>query len=220
MTKREKNLFFETLELLRKELRQSDGFRGKDWRDVDDWLFSELPFTKGELREIYQGRGVQYDATSAVPTACAYLAQFIGCELRLCRNSGYDNEFGPSCEVYAMVEGMPTLFTSQQLPIISKYIGQTPRLEKNQWTGDISLWFGDEKIWDTQDEKAEEAALHILQQVVDRFAVKSKTVNAAGIELTAEFRIKDAATAFINQIHDVSGVENAILVSYNGEYMS
>ena len=71
MTKREKNLFFETLELLRKELRQSDGFRGKDWRDVDDWLFSELPFTKGELREIYQGRGVQYDATSAVPTACA-----------------------------------------------------------------------------------------------------------------------------------------------------
>ena len=52
MTKREKNLFFETLELLRKELRQSDGFRGKDWRDVDDWLFSELPFTKGELREI------------------------------------------------------------------------------------------------------------------------------------------------------------------------
>lgn len=156
MTNREKKLFFDTLELLRKELRQSDEFRGKDWRGVDDWLFSELPFTKGELREIYQGRGVQYSATSAVPTACAYLAQFIGCELRLCRNSGYDNEFGYSCEVYAMVEGMPTLFTSQQLPILSKYIGQTPRLEKNQWTGDVSLWFGDEKIWDTQDEKAEE----------------------------------------------------------------
>lgn len=94
--------------------------------------------------------------------------------------------------------------------------------------GVILLLFGNRKVHNNpyllvlnlQDEKAEEAALHILQQVVDRFAVKSKTVNAAGIELTAEFRIKDAATAFINQIHDVSGVENAILVSYNGEYMS
>lgn len=94
--------------------------------------------------------------------------------------------------------------------------------------GVILLLFGNRKVHNNpyllvlnlQDEKAEEAALHILQQVVDRFAVKSKTVNAAGIELTAEFRIKDAATAFITQIHDVSGVENAILVSYNGEYMS
>ena len=36
MTNREKNLFFETLELLRKELQKSDDFRGQDWRDVDD----------------------------------------------------------------------------------------------------------------------------------------------------------------------------------------
>ena len=40
------------------------------------------------------------------------------------------------------------------------------------------------------------------------------------MELTAELRTKDAATAFVNRIHDVSGVENATLVSYNGEYMS
>ena len=36
MTTRDKNLFFETLELLRKELQKSDDFRGQDWRDVDD----------------------------------------------------------------------------------------------------------------------------------------------------------------------------------------
>ena len=126
MTTRDKNLFFETLELLRKELQKSDDFRGQDWRDVDDWLFAQLSFTRGELREIYQGRGVMCDTTSAVPTACAFLAQYLGRDLRLCRNSGPDNEFGPSCEVYAMVEGMPTLFTSQKLPILSKYIGRRP----------------------------------------------------------------------------------------------
>ena len=156
MTTRDKNLFFETLELLRNELQKSDDFRGQDWRDVDDWLFAQLSFTRGELREIYQGRGVMCDTTSAVPTACAFLAQYLDRELRLCRNSGPDNEFGPSCEVYAMVEGMPTLFTSQKLPILSKYIGQTPRLEKHTWAGDISLWFGEEKVWDTQGEKAED----------------------------------------------------------------
>lgn len=156
MNTREKTLLFETLELLRKELRQSESFRGKDWRDVDDWLFSELSITKGELREIYGGTGIQYDSGSAVPTACAFLAQYVGCELHCCRNSGSDNEYGYSCEVYALVEGMPTLFTSQQLPIISKYIGQVPHLEENPWTGDISLWFGNEKVWDTQDQKAED----------------------------------------------------------------
>ena len=31
MTTRDKNLFFETLELLRKELQKSDDFRGQDW---------------------------------------------------------------------------------------------------------------------------------------------------------------------------------------------
>ncbi len=46
--------------------------------------------------------------------------------------------------------------TSQKLPILSKYIGQTPRLEKHPWAGDISLWFGEEKVWDTQGEKAED----------------------------------------------------------------
>lgn len=50
--------------------------------------------------------------------------------------------------------------------------------------------------------------------------VKSKTVNTASIEITAELRTKDATTAFVNRIHEVPGVENATLVSFNGEYMS
>lgn len=71
-----------------------------------------------------------------------------------------------------------------------------------------------------KDEDAENAALDILGKGVEHYIVKSKTINAAGIEITAELRTKDATTSFINRIHEVPGVANATLVSYNGEYMS
>ena len=70
------------------------------------------------------------------------------------------------------------------------------------------------------DEKAEESALALIAQSVDRYLVKSKTVNEAGIELTAELRVKDAGTAFVNRVNDVAGVSGATLVMFNGEYMS
>ena len=75
-------------------------------------------------------------------------------------------------------------------------------------------------IMNCADEKAEDAAVEMAQTVLRRFLVKSKTVSAGGIELTAEVRLKDAATSFVNGIHDIEGVENVTLVSYNGEYMS
>lgn len=94
--------------------------------------------------------------------------------------------------------------------------------------GVILLLFANRKIHNhpyilvlnLQDEKAEQEALGILGQDVERYIVKSKTVNAGGIELTAELRTKDAITDFVNQIQNIMGVENATLVSYNGEYMS
>ena len=70
------------------------------------------------------------------------------------------------------------------------------------------------------DEETENNVLRILEQSVEHFVVKSKTVNGTGIELTTELRTKDATTSFVNRIQAVSGVENAILVSYNGEYMA
>ena len=36
----------------------------------------------------------------------------------------------------------------------------------------------------------------------------------------AVVRVKDAATGFVNRMTEIQGVENATLVSYNGEYMS
>ncbi len=69
------------------------------------------------------------------------------------------------------------------------------------------------------DEKAENNILQILKQENSHVIVKSKTINATGIELTTELRTKDATTAFVNRISTLPGVENATLVSYNGEYL-
>ncbi len=70
------------------------------------------------------------------------------------------------------------------------------------------------------DEAAETAVLELLTKAAAHCIVKSKTVTAAGIELTAELRTRDASTGFVNQIAALPGVENATLVSFNGEYLS
>lgn len=94
--------------------------------------------------------------------------------------------------------------------------------------GIILLLFANRKIRNNpyililscQDEKAEEAVFGILDKSVEHYIVKSKTINASGIEMTCELRTKNATTSFVNRIHDVKGIESATLVSYNGEYMS
>ena len=70
------------------------------------------------------------------------------------------------------------------------------------------------------DEKAESRAMELAKAEVARFVVKAKTVNASGIELTAEIRMKDGETSFVNRLNAIGGITGATLVSYNGEYMS
>lgn len=70
------------------------------------------------------------------------------------------------------------------------------------------------------DEKAEENALNVIGKAVDRYIVKSKTINEAGIELTAEIRVKNEAVSFVNRVNEIGGVSGATLVTFNGDYMS
>lgn len=70
------------------------------------------------------------------------------------------------------------------------------------------------------DEKAEQAALALLKDTVKRYAIKTKTVTADGIELTAELRSRNDDTAFVNRLTALHGISSATLVSYNGEYLS
>lgn len=75
-------------------------------------------------------------------------------------------------------------------------------------------------IVNCSDEKAEESALNIIKKSVDKYVVKSKTVNESGIEVTAEIRVKDQATSFVNRVNEINGVSGATLVTFNGDYMS
>ena len=68
--------------------------------------------------------------------------------------------------------------------------------------------------------KAEDAALDILGKSTEHYIIKSKTISASGVELTAELRTKDASTGFVNAVSALPGVTSATLVSYNGEYLS
>lgn len=94
--------------------------------------------------------------------------------------------------------------------------------------GVILLLFANRKIRNApyilvmscQNEAAEEGALEIVGKNTEHYVVKSKTVSAAGVELTVELRTKDASTAFVNRVTDLPGVGSATLVSYNGEYMA
>lgn len=71
-----------------------------------------------------------------------------------------------------------------------------------------------------ENDAAEKAATEKINNFVKKYVVKSKSVSSTGIELTVEVRLKDMSTEFVNQLSAISGVSNAVLVSYNGDYMS
>ncbi|HAY19796.1 MAG TPA: DUF4956 domain-containing protein [Clostridiales bacterium] len=71
-----------------------------------------------------------------------------------------------------------------------------------------------------ENEKTESEVLEKLNAYVKNHVIKSKTVGAAGIELTVEINLDGTEAAFLNDLQKVGGVSAATLVSYNGEYMS
>ena len=62
-------------------------------------------------------------------------------------------------------------------------------------------------------------ATRFLDSVTEKCVIKSKTVQAGSIELNMEIRLKDDRTDFVNALAAMNGVNSAVLVSYNGEYM-
>ncbi len=75
-------------------------------------------------------------------------------------------------------------------------------------------------VIDCENQEAEKRVLDTVSRSVKKHMVKSKTVSAKGIELTMEVRLKEMSTDFINQLAASTGVHNAVLVSYNGDYQT
>jgi uncharacterized membrane protein YhiD involved in acid resistance len=71
------------------------------------------------------------------------------------------------------------------------------------------------------DESIEDNVLKIIGNKVKKYVIKSKTVTGgSGVEFTIEIRLKTMETSFVNEISREDGVNSAVLVSYNGDYMS
>ena len=70
-----------------------------------------------------------------------------------------------------------------------------------------------------ENQESENKATAFLKEHTNRMNVKSKSVQKGAIELNLEIRLKDTATDFMNELAELEGVRNAVLVSYNGDYM-
>ena len=72
-----------------------------------------------------------------------------------------------------------------------------------------------DRIWDTWElTYAGAEAFRITE------GFQEKTADRRAKELTAEIRVKDDATDFVNRVSRIAGVSGATLVTFNGEYMS
>lgn len=69
------------------------------------------------------------------------------------------------------------------------------------------------------DHDAEIKAKKFLSENVTKTTIKSKSAVKGAIELNMEVRLKDDDTDFINILSEMPGVNSAVIVSYNGDYM-
>ena len=73
-------------------------------------------------------------------------------------------------------------------------------------------------VLNLQNDKAESDCMELIKKKTKKCLIKSKTVSQNGIELTVEVRLMDMSAKLLNELLEVNGVNNACLVSYNGEY--
>ena len=94
-------------------------------------------------------------------------------------------------------------------------------------TGLILLFFVNKKshknpyiiVLSCVNHDAEAQAMKYVNAQVERCVVKSKSAQNGLVELNMEVRLRDDNTDFINALSSIYGVNSAVLVSYNGDYM-
>lgn len=70
------------------------------------------------------------------------------------------------------------------------------------------------------NDQAEQNVEQYVTKGVKKFNVKQKTVTAGNLEVTYEVRLKEKTGSFVNGISTIAGVQSAVLISYNGDYVS
>lgn len=69
------------------------------------------------------------------------------------------------------------------------------------------------------NEKAEQNAASIVKEASRHMQIKTKTVTDTTMEATWAVSLNGGEMDLVNKLKAISGVEKAVLVSYNGEYM-
>lgn len=95
-----KEAVFQALQLLRKKIQPDFS----DWKDADDWLFSELDFTREELERIYTGSAEQVYFGSAVAEGETYFGS-----IRLNDDMGCVQISGSLRSKYGIETGTPLM---------------------------------------------------------------------------------------------------------------
>lgn len=73
-------------------------------------------------------------------------------------------------------------------------------------------------VLNLDEDEAENDTLDLIRKKTRKCLIKSKTVSKNGIELTVEVRLMDMSAKLLNELLAINGVNNACLVSYNGDY--
>lgn len=109
-----KELLFQTIELLRKETQP----QFSDWKDADDWLFSELDYTKDELAQIYAGHDVMvsFDSAKESPAQAEQPKMLMLCE-------EYENDDG--------IRSFTVLVVSEDEEMLQKLLAA--KVEKDEY---------------------------------------------------------------------------------------
>lgn len=72
-----------------------------------------------------------------------------------------------------------------------------------------------------QDSEQEKKIMELIEEKTSRNLIKGKTFSKDGREeLTVEVQLKEGESSFVKEIHEIPGVEDVVMVSYNGDYMS
>lgn len=67
---------------------------------------------------------------------------------------------------------------------------------------------------------AQKSVVDFLSNKMGKVVVKSKVVNKLGIELTLEVKVRNDELSLIDEVNDIENVTSAVLLSYNGDYVS
>ena len=75
-------------------------------------------------------------------------------------------------------------------------------------------------VVECKDDAAEKKAVDLIKEGTKKCNLKTKTVTRGYIEITYEVRLSSDTSEFVNKLSASEGVDKAVLVSYNGDYMA